>query len=115
MIPHEKALVERLGDQPFTLLGINSDSDPDKFRAQCEEFGVTWTSSFEGSTREGVPRAWGVTYWPTIYVLDHEGVIRFKDVRGEEMDAAVDLLLAEQRGEAPPAGRELASDPDHGR
>ncbi|MDP6540326.1 MAG: hypothetical protein QF903_08085 [Planctomycetota bacterium] len=98
MIPHEKELVERLSDRPFTLLGINSDSDPDRFRAQCAELGVTWPSTFEGSTREGVPLAWGVTYWPTIYVLDHEGVIRFKDVRGEEMDAAVDRLLEEMGG-----------------
>ena len=30
-----------------------------------------------------------------VYVLDHKGVIRFKNVRGEKMDAAVDELLAE--------------------
>ena len=33
--------------------------------------------------------------WPTIYVLDHEGVIRFKNVRGPDMDVAVDSLLDE--------------------
>lgn len=27
MLPHEKALVQRLADQPFALLGINSDGD----------------------------------------------------------------------------------------
>ena len=31
--------------------------------------------------------------WPTIYILDHEGVIRFKGPRGEAMDEAVDQLL----------------------
>ena len=31
--------------------------------------------------------------WPTIYVLDHKGVIRFKNVREKEMDKAVDQLL----------------------
>jgi hypothetical protein len=29
MLPHEKALVERLKDKPFALIGVNSD-DPDK-------------------------------------------------------------------------------------
>ena len=33
--------------------------------------------------------------WPTIYVLDAKGVIRYKNVRGEAMDQAVDTLLAE--------------------
>jgi hypothetical protein len=28
-------------------------------------------------------------------VLDHNGVIRYKNVRGEKMDEAVDALLAE--------------------
>jgi hypothetical protein len=33
--------------------------------------------------------------WPTVYVLDHKGMIRFKQVRGEELDKAIDQLLKE--------------------
>jgi hypothetical protein len=36
-----------------------------------------------------------VAHWPTVYVLDTEGVIRYVDVRGENLDRAVDTLLAE--------------------
>ena len=36
--------------------------------------------------------------WPTIYILDHKGVIRFKGKRGKAMDVAVDSLLAEMDG-----------------
>jgi hypothetical protein len=32
-------------------------------------------------------------------VLDHKGVIRFKGVRGEQMDRAVDQLLDEMEKE----------------
>ena len=32
-------------------------------------------------------------YFPTIYVLDHKGVIRYKDVRDDRMKDAVELLL----------------------
>jgi hypothetical protein len=35
--------------------------------------------------------------WPTIYVLDANGVIRYKNVREEKMDEAVDTLLAEMQ------------------
>jgi hypothetical protein len=38
---------------------------------------------------------WNVQGWPTIYVVDAKGVIRYRDVREEEMDHAVDTLLAE--------------------
>jgi hypothetical protein len=33
--------------------------------------------------------------WPTIYVLDAKGVIRFKNPRGEKLGQVVDELLAE--------------------
>ena len=36
--------------------------------------------------------------WPTIYIIDHKGIIRFKGPRGEAMDKAVDQLLSEIGG-----------------
>jgi len=35
--------------------------------------------------------------YPSIYVLDAEGVIRFTNVRGEGIGRAVDELLAEMK------------------
>ncbi len=95
MIPHEKTLVERLKNEPFALVGINTDGDVAAFKENCKKQGVTWRSSWQGSTSGPLCRAWGVRGFPTIYVLDHRGVIRFQNVRGEEMDRAVDQLLAE--------------------
>ncbi|MEM9379586.1 MAG: TlpA disulfide reductase family protein [Planctomycetota bacterium] len=98
MIPHEKELVQRLKDEPFVLLGINSD-DKSTYVTKRAEMGVTWPSINDASVTPSISTSWGVEGWPTIYVLDHEGVIRFKGVRGEAMDAAVDQLLAEMKGE----------------
>ncbi len=97
MIPHERSLVARLKDRPFALIGVNSDDDKDDYRRQADESGVTWRSFWNGprGTNGTISSKWGVTSWPTIYVLDHEGVIRFTGVRGAKMDAAVDQLLEE--------------------
>ncbi|MFT5735216.1 MAG: hypothetical protein ACJAZN_003313 [Planctomycetota bacterium] len=98
MIPHEKTLVKRLEDQPFALVGINSDNE-ERYRKKRIEMGVTWQSFFDGGSTGGpIASQWGVSGWPTIYVLDHEGKIRFKNVRGEKMDHAVETLLAELSG-----------------
>ena len=43
-IPMEKAIVDRLKDRPFVLLGINSDSDREKLKARMREEGITWRS-----------------------------------------------------------------------
>ena len=40
-----------------------------------------------------------VTGWPTIYILDHKGVIRFKNLRDQKMEDAVLELLAEMKAE----------------
>jgi hypothetical protein len=102
MIPHERSLVERLKDKPFALLGVNSDADKAYYESEKAANGVSWRSFWNGpkGTQGPISGKWNVRGWPTIYVVDHKGVIRFKDVRGEKMDAAVDQLLAEMAQEA---------------
>ncbi len=95
MIPHEKALVERLKEKPFALLGINSDGGREALVKIMADNGITWRNGVNGKTNEGLAKEWNVSGWPTIYVLDARGVIRHRDVRGEQMDAAVDALLKE--------------------
>jgi hypothetical protein len=105
MYPHERSLVKRLADKPFALIGVNSDKDLEKLKPRLKEEQITWRSFWNGPDGTGGPisKRWGVTGWPTIYVIDHEGVIRAKGVRGEAMDKAVDLLLAEMEKGATPA------------
>ena len=97
MYPHERSLVKRLSDKPFALIGVNSDTDKDQLRKRMTEEQITWRSFWNGPKGTGGPisTAWNVRGWPTIYVIDHKGVIRFKDVREKAMDEAVDQLLAE--------------------
>jgi len=99
MYPHERSLVKRLAGEPFALIGVNSDKDLEKLQDVLVEENITWRSFWNGPDGTGGPIStrWNVHGWPTIYVLDHEGKIRFKDVRGEAMDKAVDELLAEMK------------------
>ncbi|HEV3005876.1 MAG TPA: thioredoxin-like domain-containing protein [Pirellulales bacterium] len=95
MYPHERSLVKRLAGKPFALLGINSDQSKEQLKEVVKKEEMTWRSWFDGGSTNGpIATHWNVSGWPTIYVLDHEGVIRYKEVRGEEMDKAVDALLA---------------------
>ena len=98
MYPHERSLVQRLQGQPFVLLGVNSDRDREALKKVMKKQGITWRSFWNGGSTQGpISSAWNVRGWPTIYVLDHKGVIRYKNVRGERMDEAVDKLLAEMK------------------
>jgi len=99
MYPHERSLVERLKDEPFALVGVNSDPDKTALKARLVEERITWRSFWNGPKGTFGPIAgkWNVNGWPSIFVLDHEGVIRYRDVRGEAMDKAVDELLAKAK------------------
>ena len=99
MYPHERSLVKRLADQPFALIGVNSDKDLDGLQATLKKENITWRSFWNGpeGTRGPIATSWNVKRWPTIYVLDHKGRIRFEGVRGEALDEAVDRLLAEMK------------------
>jgi peroxiredoxin len=95
MYPHERSLVKRLEGKPFALLGINSDPK-ERLRQAMKRENITWRSWWDGgNTRGPIAKAWNVKGWPTIYVLDHKGVIRYREVRGKRMDEAVDGLLKE--------------------
>ena len=95
MYPHERSLVKRLEGKPFALLGINSDSK-DRLRRTMKNENITWRSWWDGgNTRGPIAKAWNVKGWPTIYVLDAKGVIRYRDLLDKELDEAVDTLLKE--------------------
>ena len=100
MYPHERSLVKRLADQPFALIGINSDKDKTALKKRMEEENITWRSFWNGpkGTSGPISAEWNVRGWPTIYIVDHKGVIRAKNKRGEAMDEVVDELLAEMEG-----------------
>lgn len=99
MIPHERSLVKRLEGKPFALIGINTDSNREMVKSRSKQDQVTWRSFYDKTTSGPICQAWQVRGFPTIYVLDHKGVIRYMNVRGEAMDKAVDTLLAEMQKE----------------
>jgi hypothetical protein len=100
MYPHERSLVKRLANEPFALIGVNSDPK-EKVLAALKRENITWRSYWDGGTTGGpIASRWNVRGWPTIYVLDQKGVIRYKNVRGPAMDKAVDALLAEASADA---------------
>jgi hypothetical protein len=106
MLPHERELVEHLKDQPFALIGINSDGDAEKVKEILAKNEITWRNAVDVSTDGPLATQWNVSGWPTIYVLDKDGRIRFKGPRGAEMDAAVDSLLREMGIDPPPVVEE---------
>jgi thiol-disulfide isomerase/thioredoxin len=95
MVPHERKLVERLKGKPFVLLGVNGDEDRAKLKPVLLKEQITWRSFWNGGADGPISTAWNARGWPAVFVLDPQGVIRFRAVQYEALDAAVDQLLKE--------------------
>ena len=99
MFPHERSLVKRLENAPFALIGVNSDKDKQLIKDKNVKQGITWRSFWNGTEGTGGPisKEWRVRGWPTLFVIDHEGVIRRRWLGspGDQiMDAAIDEAIA---------------------
>src|SRR5262245_3469336 len=100
MFPHERSLVKRLDGKPFALIGVNSDRDKSKLKEENEKQQITWRSFWNGPEGTGGPisKAWKVTGWPTLYLIDAKGVIRRKYVGNpgdKVLDEEIDKLVKE--------------------
>ena len=97
MVPDEKALVERMKGRPFVLIGVNGDDDRAKAKAVAVKEGMNWRSFWDGGRLEGISVKWGVSVWPTVYLIDDRGRIRDEStaLRGHDLDQAVEALVAE--------------------
>jgi thiol-disulfide isomerase/thioredoxin len=99
MYPQERKLVAELRDKPFALVSVDTDKDVATLRKSITAGEVTWRSWWDGGTDGPITTRWGVVSFPSIFVLDSAGVIRFKDVRGDDLDRAVATLLKERAAE----------------
>ena len=100
--PFHHFIVEQFEGDPVVLLGINSDADVETIRSakasgKAPGYRTWWDGHAEENTSGPIATAWGVTTWPTIYVLDEEGVIRSIGDRGGHLIAKVGDMLTEMR------------------
>ncbi len=97
--PYQRLMLELYKDRPFAILGVNSDEKLETARQGKIDNRLPGRSWWDGhekeSTKGPIATAWGVTGWPTIYVIDAKGTIRFAGVRHEDSLKAVAQLMSE--------------------
>src|SRR6184192_2149742 len=99
MYPHERSLVKKMEGKPFALIGVNSDNDREELKPVLQREQITWRSFWNGGGLDGpISRAWKVEGWPSIWVIDAKGVVRYKYIGspgGDQLDRAVESLMKE--------------------
>lgn len=100
--PYKRAMLE--GSYPrswVTLLGVNSDADKEIMRKAKEDedldYRMWWDGHGDVPTRGPIAQQWKVGAWPVTYVIDGDGVIRYVNVRHQDVIVAVDALVNEAK------------------
>jgi peroxiredoxin len=99
--PDERAMLKRMEGQPFVMLGINSGDSPETLRRLRANGDVTWRFWVDGKLEESkISKNWNVRGWPTIVVLDRNGVIRYQgkhiSLRLPLMEYAAETLIGSE-------------------
>ncbi|NOT29576.1 MAG: hypothetical protein HOP15_03900 [Planctomycetes bacterium] len=97
MLPHEKALVKRLQNKPFALIGINNDGPATDVLPRFQKEGITWRNAIEPE-KDSLASQWNVSGYPNLYLIDALGVIRYHWLGSpgdDVLDQRIDELVAE--------------------
>ena len=115
--PYQRAMLDIFDDEDVVILGVNSDAELETIRQAKIDEELPYRTWWDGHGQpdadvvaaEGpIATRWNVSGWPTIYVLDEEGVIRHVNKRGGGLIAAVDRMVMDKRMREFQAEREAA-------
>ena len=94
-------------DKPFALIGVNINCyDPKKLKEVMDKEQLNFRSFTDTADGEGlgvISSAWNLMGTPTLFVLDHKGVIRYRWLGspGEKaIDESINRLLKEAGSQA---------------
>jgi hypothetical protein len=95
MYAHERSLVKKLSGRPFALLGVNTDDDRARVQEIVRAKELNWRSFYDGPDGP-ICQQYHIQAFPTVFLIDHEGVIRYKRLGpppAEELDRRLEELL----------------------
>ena len=97
--PYERLMLELYQGWPFAMLAVETGSSAAAVKASREAQGLRYRAWWDEPQEDGqgaIASAWRISGFPAVYVLDARGVIRFIDLRQEDLLKAVRQLLTEQ-------------------
>ena len=95
-MPNVKSVYKKYHGKGFEIVGISLDQSRDKLDAYIQQQGIEWPQYFDGKWwNNDVATMYGIKSIPATLLVDRSGKIRYKSLRGRQLEAAVEKLVAE--------------------
>lgn len=93
-IPFERELAEKFKSSPFQVIGVNCDEDRQKAAEVMKAERITWPNFYDGAPGTGhITDDYHIRGFPSIFLIDHKGVIRARDIYGESLTREIEKAL----------------------
>jgi len=96
-MPNVKNVYAKFHPQGFEIVGISLDQSRDRLDQYIKSNQIAWPQYFDGKWwNNDVAVRYGIKSIPTTILVDRTGKIRYKSLRGKQLESAVQQLLAEK-------------------
>ena len=92
-LPEIRRLRDKYAQQGLVVLGIHSSQGTGNGEKYIERKKLDWPIAFDDSKQTS--EAYRVPSWPSLYLIDKQGNMRIARPIKDDLDAAIELLLAE--------------------
>ena len=90
--PHLKELYSKTDREKFEIVGIVGDSSPITLTDAIDRHELTWPQIFSDDTNN-ITKTYGVSGYPTVLLLDTDGIIVAKNLRGKALEEKIFSLM----------------------
>ena len=95
-MPHVVKLYKKNRDKGFEIVGISLDRSRSALDQYVEANGMEWPQFFDGKYWQNeIAMMYRVRSIPATFLIDRKGVLRYRALRGRELEEAVGKLLEE--------------------
>jgi thiol-disulfide isomerase/thioredoxin len=96
-MPNVKQVYDKYHPKGFEIVGISLDQSRDRLDQYVKSNSIAWPQYFDGKWwNNDVAVRYGVKSIPTTILVDRSGKIRYKSLRGKQLENAVQQLLTEK-------------------
>jgi len=91
-LPETKELVKLYEGRPLKVIGISADFNRQTLQMFLDRNNLPWPNIFDGQGG-AIQSAYRIAHYPTIIVIDHEGVIRHRDIDPMDLRAILAKMV----------------------
>lgn len=99
-LPEIRKIYEEFHPLGFEIVGVSLDESATDLRRVLTQYEITWPVAFEGNRwNNSIANLYRVYQIPTTYLIDQDGIIRARDLEGDELRKILTELLKDQKAQ----------------